>query len=125
MADDPVYRLALQRAVRLSASVEVELTSKVRSEPLLVVLHTAREQAAEALTSLAEVDPTDANTIRSLQNEVARFKDLTRWLKQMLIDGFEAERELNDMQIEEARGLIIDDQDAAALGISNQGGHDD
>lgn len=122
---DHVYRLALARTSRLSVEVEAEITSKVRSEPLLVVLHTAKEQAADALATLAEVDPTDANAIRKLQNEVARFADTTRWLKQILLDGPEADRELNELQMKEARDLVLSDEEAEQLGIPTEGNHDD
>lgn len=122
---DQVYRLALARTSRLSVEVEAQITSRVRSEPLLVVLHTAKEQAADALEALSDVDPADAPTIRKLQNEVARFADLTRWLKQMLLDGPEADRELNELQMKEARDLVLSDEEAEQLGIPTEGTHDD
>ena len=125
MPSDPLYTLALQRASRLSIEVEAQLTSRVKSEPLLVVLHTAKEQAATALASLADVDPTDSIEIRRLQNEVARFDDLVRWLRQMLFDGPEADRELNVLQMQQARDLVLNEEDAAKLGLPTEGTHDD
>ncbi|MFA5951476.1 MAG: hypothetical protein WC807_14450 [Hyphomicrobium sp.] len=122
---DQVYRLALARTSRLSVEVEAQITSRVKSEPLLVVLHTAKEQAADALEALAVVDPTDPNEIRRLQNEVARFADTTRWLKQMLLDGPEADRELNELQMKEARDLVMSDEEAEQLGLPTEGNHDD
>jgi hypothetical protein len=125
MAIDPVYAAALRRTSRLSIDLEAQLTSKVNSEPLLVVLHTAKEQAGEALAALVDVNAEDPKAIRALQNEVTRFDDMVRWLKQMLIDGPEADRELGALQMQEARELILSDEDAAQLGIPTEGNHDD
>ncbi|WP_213287585.1 hypothetical protein [Bradyrhizobium sp. sGM-13] len=125
MPIDPVYAAALRRTSRLSIDLEAQLLSKLKSEPLLVVLHTAKEQAAEALAALVDVDAEDPKAIRALQNEVTRFDDMVRWLKQMLIDGPEADRELGALQMQEARELILSDEDAAQLGIPTEGTHDD
>lgn len=125
MKADPTYKLALVRQSRLSIEVEAEVTSKSKSEPLLVVLHTAKEDAAAALAALATVDPENAAEIRRLQNHVARFDDMVTWLRQMLTDGPEAERELNELQMQETRDLILDNGDAEALGLSTEGEHDD
>lgn len=119
------YRLSLQQAARLSIQVEAELTSNIRSEPLLVVLDRAKENAAAALTALAVVDPEDPHAIRHLQNEVRRFNELVNWLHEMLIAGPEAERQLNATQMQEARALVLDDDTAEQLGISTNGANDD
>lgn len=123
---DSAYKLALQRDLTLSAHVEVELTSKLKSEPLLVVINHAKEQAATALVALATVDPENPAEIRRLQNEVRRFDDLVSWLRELLIAGPEAERQLSDMQMQEARGLVIDEETAEQLGLPTNGAnHDD
>jgi hypothetical protein len=106
---EPIYKIALQRDLTLSAHAEVELTSKIKSEPLLVV----------------SVDPEDHAEIRRLQNEVRRFDDLVKWLRELLIAGPEAERLLSEMQMQEARGLIIDDETAEQLGLPTNGVNND
>lgn len=118
------YKLALHRASRLSIEIEAELRSR-RSEPMLVFLHEAKEDAANALVKLIDVDAEDHATIRKLQNEVRRFDDLVGWMKARLLEGPEAEVELNQMQIEEARGLVIDDETARELNIQPEGVSDE
>lgn len=125
MKPDPAFVLALTKQARLSIQVEAEITSKAKSEPLLVILHTAKEDAAEALADLATVDATDEKAIRALQNRVARFADMVDWLRQMLAAGPEAERELDELQRTETRDLIIGDADAESLGLPTEGEHDD
>lgn len=125
MDQSALYKLALRRDVELSAKVEVELTSRLRSEPLLVVLNAAKESAAEALAALVWVDAADQAEVRRLQNEVRRFDDLVKWLYELLIAGPEAERQLNDLQMQEARGLVIDEETAAQLGLPTNGATDD
>lgn len=125
MDQSALYKLALRRDVELSAKVEVELTSRLRSEPLLVVLNAAKESAAEALAALVHVDPANQEDVRRLQNEVRRFDDLVKWLHELLIAGPEAERQLNDLQMQEARGLVIDEKTAAQLGLPTSGATDD
>jgi metal-sulfur cluster biosynthetic enzyme len=125
MDQTAIYKLGLRRDVELSAKVEVELTSTLRSEPLLVVLNAAKESAAEAIAALVYVDAADHAEIRRLQNEVRRFDDLVKWLHELLIAGPEAERQLNDLQMQEARGLVIDEQTAQQLGLPTNGATDD
>lgn len=117
---------ALTETMRLSAAVEVEITSKAKSEPLLVVLHSAKETAIAALDALVSVDPEKPAEIRALQNQVQRFLDMAGWLNQMLMDGLDAQHELNELQRQEAASFVMSEEDALALGISNEGGpHDD
>lgn len=125
MDQSHIYKLALRRDVELSAKVEVELTSTLRSEPLLVVLNAAKERAADALAALVHVDSADQAAIRKLQNEVRRFDDLVKWLHELLIAGPEAERQLNVLQMQEARGLVIDEATAQQLGLPTNGATDD
>lgn len=127
MNPDSVERIAaLTKTMRLSAEVEVEITSKAKSEPLLVVLHSAKELAVAALEGLITVDPEKPAEIRKLQNAVQRFLDMTGWLNQMLMDGLDAQHELTELQRQEVASFVISDEDAAQLGISNKGEpHDD
>jgi hypothetical protein len=101
----PAQRLAAERAFRLSIDVEVQITEKAKSEPLQIVLLSAREQAAKAIVALVDVDPHDAPAVRGLQNEVRRYEDFVRWLQQMLTDGFEAQQALS----EDAREALVAD----------------
>lgn len=54
------------------------------------LLATAREQASDAMISLADVDPNDTKAIMHLQNEVQRFRDLSEWMSRAVEQGNEA-----------------------------------
>ncbi|HWW46315.1 MAG TPA: hypothetical protein VNZ94_00550 [Xanthobacteraceae bacterium] len=120
MSHDPAYRLALD-ALRLSIDVEAQITSKAKSEPLLIVLHKFKENAAAAMTGLIDVDPEDPKKIRQLQNEVTRFLDVATWLNDMLMAGPEAEHTINEAQRREAESYVVDDADKQKLGIPTEG----
>lgn len=124
MSDAASYKLALLRASKLSIEIEVELTSR-KSEALIVLLSDAKEAAAAALMQLVDADAEDPKTIRRLQNEVRRFDDLVGWMRQRLIEGPEAERELSDLQIQEARGLVLDNETSEQIGVQTEGNADD
>lgn len=124
MAIDPVQRLAIEQAMKLSADVEVQLTTS-RSEPLLVILHNARQQAAQAIVNLVDVDPEDHKAIRALQNEVVRFHEMIEWLQQIYAKGFDAEQQLTAAQQQEIEGLVLSDQEKQRLGLATEGDRND
>ena len=58
------------------------------------VLERAREQTEDASAKLQDVDPTDAKTIRDLQNDIYRAGQAIKWLNEMIIAGKEAMKQL-------------------------------
>ncbi len=100
---DPVSRLALARAVLISADIEEQLTARNEhgTRPLVAVLAKARREAAEALTLLVDVDPNQPADVTKLQNEVRRFADLVRWLKEIVAAGLDDRFEVNDAERDE------------------------
>jgi len=51
------------------------------------ILRRSKAEAAEALVQLIDVDPTDANAVRKLQNDVRRYADLVRFMSETIISG--------------------------------------
>lgn len=88
-------KMAMQKAIAVSAEIEVQLEAERGCNPLVTVLQRARADAAEALWCLAAVDSENAKEIRALQNRVVRFTDLVGWLTAIVQEGFEADSVLS------------------------------
>jgi hypothetical protein len=128
MSRDPVTSLALERAALISADIEEQLTA--RSEhgmrPLIAVLAKARHEAASAIAALIDTPSSDAVAIARLQNEVRRFADLVRFLREIVNEGLDERYEVADAERDELERLVappddVSDAEAAreraALGI--------
>lgn len=99
-------RAALERAVILSAEVEIQLTSRDKTGPLLALLALARQHAAEALADLANMDLGDRSAANK-QMDVRCFQRIVEWLREIVADGFEAELELSDAERYEINDEIL------------------
>lgn len=106
--NDPVSRLALSRVALISADIEEQLTARAEHgmRPLIAVLAKARAEAADALAALVDVDAENAPEVRRLQNEVRRFADLVRWLKEIVAAGLDDRFEVEDAERDELERLI-------------------
>jgi hypothetical protein len=111
---DPVLRLARQRAQRLvedSAAIELEFDNVRAWRPVLTIMLRLRDQAAEALSALAIVDPDEPKLIRRLQDKVQLFSDFVATAKQVYDAGIEAGDLLDSEEKEELRDLAGIDTD--------------
>jgi hypothetical protein len=129
MTRDPIAALALDRAALISADIEEQLTARANDgmRPLIAVLAKARREAAEAIAALVDTPPSDAAAIARLQNEVRRFADLVRFLREIVNDGLDERYEVADAERDELERLVAPPDDTidaearrerAALGIS-------
>lgn len=78
----------LESAGRLGAEIYVEVKDK---GPLGLFLKARRELAAEALLSLARIDPRDQVAIAEQQAIVKEYLSLVEWIKQGIDEAVEAE----------------------------------
>lgn len=99
-------RAALERTVIMSAEVEVQLTSRDKTGPLLALLALARQHAAEALADLANMDLGD-RAAANKQVDVRCFQRIVEWLRDIVADGFDAELELSDAERYEINDEIL------------------
>src|ERR1043166_6553555 len=108
MTRDPILALALARAALISADVEEQLTARERDgmRPLIAVLAKAKAQAGDAIAALIDTAPSDAAAIARLQNEVKRFADLVRFLREIVGDGLDQGYEVADAERAELERLI-------------------
>ena len=113
MSRDPVASLALERAALLSADIEEQLTARGKDgmRPLVAVLAKARREAAEAIAALVDTPPSDAAAIARLQNEVRRFADLVRFLREIVMDGLDERYEVADAERDELERLVAPPDD--------------
>jgi hypothetical protein len=113
MTRDPVSALALERAALISADIEEQLTARERDgmRPLIAVLAKAKAQAAEAIAALIDTPPSDALAIGRLQNEVRRFSDLVRFLREIVNDGLDGRYQVADTERDELERLIAPPDD--------------
>lgn len=107
MDDGPIRRLAERRILAASADIEAQLSVKTGCRPVLFVLLKAREEAAEAMVELATLDTTATRArITHLQNEVRRYDDIVRWLREIVQTGFELDRDISEAEREELADLL-------------------
>ena len=113
MTRDPVASLALERAALLSADIEEQLTARSKDgmRPLIAVLAKARRDAALAIAALVDTPPSDAAAIARLQNEVRRFADLVRFLREIVVDGLDERYEVADAERDELERLVAPPDD--------------
>ena len=113
MTRDPVASLALERAALLSADIEEQLTARSQDgmRPLIAVLAKARREAAFAIAALVDTPASDAAAIARLQNEVKRFADLVRFLREIVMDGLDERYEVADAERDELERLVAPPDD--------------
>lgn len=65
------------------------------------ILTRAADHSYTAMEMLKDANPEDTDLIRKLQNEIHRFDDLERWLKEAIHLGDVAHQEIIDERAEE------------------------
>jgi predicted class III extradiol MEMO1 family dioxygenase len=120
---DPLSRLAMARAEAAAADIEAQLVITAGQRPVLVMLQMAKKEAVDAFAALVTADPEDPKQIRKLQNEIVRFTDLCRWLKDVVAAGQEAEQLISEEDREEMIEILSRDtegqQELMELGLLN------
>lgn len=107
MDNDPILRMARERALLRHVAdyidLDLQLSKSTQTRPIATMLAKARDEAALAMVALVIVDPSKVEEVRKLQNEVRRFDDLVRWTRKIIVDGRDAESEI------ESRSESIED----------------
>lgn len=113
---DALTELGLNGVIDLAIDVHVQLEKGTGTRPILWLLASARERAAQAMRNLVEIDPTDTAKIIILQGQAAAYSDLIDDCRALLNRGKEADRQLDEAaRIEIADVLSIDE--ARDLGL--------
>lgn len=117
-------RLAEQRAIALSAELEVQLDRQAGTRPVIAMLAKARNLAFVAMNTLIYTDPADVEKVRGLQHEVRRYDDLVAWCHEIFVEGLEADVRLTEEERREFSDIIMTPEiaaEAAAIGVNKQG----
>jgi hypothetical protein len=104
---DAAQLLAMQHVVAASAQIEAQIKILDGGFPILIMLHKARAEAADALRLIASSDlETPITDIRHWQNEFARFQDLVRWLADLLEEGVRYDQEITADERDELWSML-------------------
>ena len=117
-------RLADQRAIALSAELEVQLERNAGTRPMIAMLAKARTLAFIAMNTLVYTDPSDVEKVRGLQHEIRRYDDLVAWCQEVFVEGLEADVRLSEEETREFADIIMSPEiaaEAAAIGVNKQG----
>lgn len=125
---DPIVRLARLRIIKLSHDLHVQLANKRDCAPVLEILHRLQERAAESLASLAICDTEDPKAIRLLQNEVKRYDEWVGWLREIMSEGVDYDKEISAEDRDEMIDMLTQTpegaREAMELGLINLDQHD-
>lgn len=99
---DPIEALSEEHLYALAADVQVQLEKGTGTRPVLWLLAQQRAKANEAMGKLVDVDATETEAIRTLQNEIRLYGDLVTSCQELIVRGREAdaqiaERDRSDM----------------------------
>lgn len=99
---DAAQLLAMQHVVAASAQIEAQIKILDGGFPILIMLHKARLEAADALRLIASSGlDTEISDIRHWQNEFGRFQDLVRWLADILEEGVRYDQDISQDERDE------------------------
>ena len=105
-ANDPAHEALLQA---LADMVDAEDMLK-KGGALSNILLRAFEEAKDALSALVDT-PTADDTIRALQSQVRRYGDLVRWTRDIINEGQDAAKQLDDGAREEILNMTRGEDD--------------
>lgn len=88
---DPNEALADDQLYELAADLQVQLEKGTGTRPVLWLLAEQRAKARAAMIKLVEVDATETEAIRSLQNEIRLYGDLVTACQNLILRGIEAD----------------------------------
>lgn len=111
MTPDEQRARDVAKAIDVHDSLEKELAEK-HGGLVAALLRRARDEADEAMQALCDVDCTDAEAVRQLQNHVHRHRDLVKWMREIIGEGRAAWAVLDDQEradLEQLLGIRGDD----------------
>lgn len=115
----------MQHVVAASAQIEAQLKILDGTFPVLVMLHKAKAEAADAMTMLATCEfSTPIEDIRHWQNEIRRFDDLVRWLLDIVEEGKRYDAEITQEERDALANMLLQSPDgervAREVGLINE-----
>ncbi len=117
--DGGIEHAARARAIALGIDVELQLekTKRAGFQPVLFMLREARERAIDAMAKLVVVDSSDPLAIRKLQLEVMLFDDIVSMCREVVENGRNVERQVDEEDRAAINELILHPENWAASEI--------
>lgn len=106
--NDPTMALANEALFTLAADLQVQLEKGTGTRPVLWLLAQQRTKACDAMVKLVEVDATETEAIRTLQNEIRLYSDLVTACQELIIRGREADAMIAETDRSELANIIGD-----------------
>lgn len=110
----------------LDIQIQLEKLTKPGFQPVLYMLHEARERAIAAVAGLVTANPEDAGTIRRLQNEIAIFDDMVAACRKAVDRGREVDRLVSEEERAAINELVVGSEgwgaaeDIGATGVNDR-----
>jgi hypothetical protein len=127
MPEDVLTRVARERSRLRSISdaldLDIQFSGATEFRPVISILRKARDEAAEAMTGLVVVPPTEVEKIRELQQVALRFDSIFRWIRELIIEGKQAEYEDKQAERDELLDHLVSSdelEEAEALGLTER-----
>lgn len=124
MAGDPLQRLAHLRIIKISADLEVALSTKQGGNIAIELLHRLQNKAASSLQALAVCDTEDPRELRLLQNEVKRYDEWLADMRAIIAEGKQYDQQISEEDRNEMLDLLTQSPEgqrtAVALGLIDE-----
>jgi hypothetical protein len=117
MNDDAISAAARAVLVDNYLDVKVQLERGTGTRPVLWLLARARNNAVIALRKMIEIDATQVEAVRALQQEVRLYGDMVESTREMIARGREADHEIAEEDRMAIGDLVDSDDDAEAMGL--------
>jgi hypothetical protein len=120
---DAVEALSNEQLYQLAVDVQVQLEQGSGTRPVLWLLAQQRAKASVAMMKLVEVDASETQAIRALQNEVRLYGDLVEACQSLILRGREADSLINESDRSDMSEIIGDmsPEDRRLHGFEQQG----
>lgn len=117
MNDDAISAAARAYLLESYTDLKVQLEKGTGTRPMLYLLADARNNAVVAIRKMIDLDASETQAMRALQNEVRLYGDMMDAAERMLRRGKEADREIDEKHREELAEYLTTD-DAREMGIN-------
>lgn len=115
--DDAISAAARAVLVENALDVIVQLERGTGTRPVLWLLARSRNQAVVALRKLIEVDATEIEAVRALQQEIRLYGDLVESCRDLVARGKEEDRQIAEEERDAIADLVTSNEDAEAMGL--------
>lgn len=120
---NPIEDLGNEQLYLLATDVRVQLEKGTANRPVLFLLSMARAKASVALAKMVEVDASEVEAMRALQQDVRLYGDMIEACQALVAAGREADGLINESDRGELEEIVRDmsPEEKRLIGIQQQG----